>query len=460
VTAILDLRWVTALAAFLLAALVGLLAGVNPPLAIATALSVAYLIVALHSLSAGLVGFTFLAFLELVPTGPALSVVKLAGAILALSWLATVTAAGEDRREFPSSHPVLTTALVLFLSWSTLSFLWAPVAASALASTASFALNFALFPIVYTAVRSVDDARRIAAAFVAGAFLAAVYGIFAQPDATALATGSGSGSGLDRLAGTLGDPNELATLLVAGMVLATMFIFDRSTFPPLRIATLGAGSVLLLALLFTVSRGGLVALGTALVVTVLVAREYRGRAILTAVAVAATAVVFFLAFADSAARERITASDGGGKRTDVWKVAGRMVDDNPVTGVGAGNFRHESIHYLVEPGTIRFDELIDERSVAHNAYLEVLTGTGFVGLGLYLAIIVACLVAMVRAAHNFARNGDRRGELTTRTVIVAVAAILAAYLFLSEESSKYLWLLLSLGPALLAVSQRSAPDSE
>jgi O-antigen ligase len=460
VTAILDLRWATGAAGFVLAATVGLLAGLNPPLAIAAALSVAYLILALHSLTAGLVGFTLLAFLELVPTGPALSVVKLAGAILALSWLANVTVAGDDRREFPSSHPMLSTALLLFVSWSTLSFVWAPVPGAALASAASFALNFALFPIVYTAVRSIRDVRLIAGAFIAGAFMAAVYGILAQPDATALASGSAAGSGLDRLAGTLGDPNELATLLVAGMVLATMFVFDRRTSPPLRLAAAGTGSVLLLALLFTVSRGGLVALGTALVVTILVARRYRGRAILTSVAVAATAVLFFLAFADPAARERITASDGGGKRTDVWKVAGRMIEDNPVTGVGAGNFRHESIHYLVAPGTIRFDELIDERSVAHNAYLEVLTGTGFVGLGLYVAVITACLWAMVRAARNFATQDNRQGELTTRTVIVAVASILAAYLFLSEESSKYLWLLLSLGPALLAISQRDAADSD
>jgi putative inorganic carbon (HCO3(-)) transporter len=238
-----------------------------------------------------------------------------------------------------------------------------------------------------------------------------------------------------------------------------MFLFDRASSPLLRAAALAGAGVLLLTLLVTVSRGGLVALGAALVVTVLVARRYRGWALATVLAVAATALVFFLSFASPAARERITASDGGGKRTDVWKVAGRMVDDHPVTGVGAGNFRHESIHYLVEPGTIRFDELIDERSVTHNAYLEVLTGTGFVGLSLYVAIIAACVASMLRAARNFGRRGDLRGELTARAVIVAVAATLAAYFFLSEESSKYLWLLLSLGPALLAISQQGEPDT-
>jgi putative inorganic carbon (HCO3(-)) transporter len=458
-TARLDATWLMLPAGLLLAASVGLLAGAEPTLAIAVALAVAFLLIALHSLSAGLVFFTLLAFLELVPAGPALSVVRLAGAILAISWLATVTGSASERREFPSAHPALFTLLFLFAAWSALSFLWASSPSTAFNSATSFILNFALFPIVYTAVRGTTDVRRVAGAFIAGAVLAAAYGILVQPDATAFATGSSGGSGVDRLSGTLGDPNELAALLVAGMALATMFLFDRASSPLLRAAALAGAGVLLLTLLVTVSRGGLVALGAALVVTVLVARRYRGWALATVLAVAATALVFFLSFASPAARERITASDGGGKRTDVWKVAGRMVDDHPVTGVGAGNFRHESIHYLVEPGTIRFDELIDERSVTHNAYLEVLTGTGFVGLSLYVAIIAACVASMLRAARNFGRRGDLRGELTARAVIVAVAATLAAYFFLSEESSKYLWLLLSLGPALLAISQQGEPDT-
>ena len=85
-------------------------------------------------------------------------------------------------------------------------------------SVSSFALSFALFPIVYTALR---DEAPISAwlllAFIAGAAFTAVYGVIAQPNATSLATSPAAASGLNRLAGTIGDPNELATLLAAGI---------------------------------------------------------------------------------------------------------------------------------------------------------------------------------------------------------------------------------------------------
>jgi hypothetical protein len=38
---------------------------------------------------------------------------------------------------------------------------------------------------------------------------------------------------------------------------------------------------------------------------------------------------------------------------------------------------------------------------------------------------------------------------------MAIGALLAAYFFLSEQHSKHLWLLLSFGPALLAISRHS-----
>jgi hypothetical protein len=46
-------------------------------------------------------------------------------------------------------------------------------------------------------------------------------------------------------------------------------------------------------------------------------------------------------------------------------------------------------------------------------------------------------------------------ELLARGVIVAVLALLAADFFLSDQYSKQLWMLLALGPALLAVSRRA-----
>jgi O-antigen ligase len=458
--ALLDARWLILPAGLFVAGTVGLLAGRDPALALAAALALAYLLIAVSSLSAGLVAFTLLAFLELVPnaTGPAVSVTKLAGVVLAISWFAYITSSNDRRKLFPAAHPAITTLLLLFLAWNTLSMVWAPDPQKTLVSSASFALNFALFPIVYTAVRSTRDVRYIAAAFVAGAVVAAFYGVIAQPDATNLATSATPAEGLNRLAGTIGDPNELATLLAAGIALTALFIFDSSRPAPLRLAALAAAGIQLVTILLTVSRGGLVALAAALVAGVLVAGRYRVQAIFATVVVVAISLLFFFSYTTPEARERITTADGGSGRTDIWKVGWRMVEDKPIAGVGAAGFQDSSIHYLLAPGPIRFDQyVVDQPAVAHNAYLEVLAETGVVGLIPFVGIIGACLVAMARAARNFSRSGDRGGELMTGAVVVAVAALLAGYFFLSEQNSKYLWLLLSLGPALLAISRETQP---
>ena len=54
----------------------------------------------------------------------------------------------------------------------------------------------------------------------------------------------------------------------------------------------------------------------------------------------------------------------------IWQVAWRMVEDNPVRGVGAGNFANSSVHYVLQPGQApRSDLIVDTPSVAHNTYL-------------------------------------------------------------------------------------------
>jgi hypothetical protein len=72
---------------------IGILAGVNPAVAVAAALSVLFV---LADLAIGLAVFTVLSFAAQIPAlqGPAVSVAKLAGLLLAISWIATVATGG------------------------------------------------------------------------------------------------------------------------------------------------------------------------------------------------------------------------------------------------------------------------------------------------------------------------------------------------------------------------------
>lgn len=440
-----------------LAAACGVLAGADAAMAIAMALAIVLMVVTIVSLTAGLVGFIVLSFLELVPaaTGPALSVAKAAGLVLAVSWLAGV-ASGQFKRLFPSVHPYLTFVLLAFLAWNLVSIAWAEDPEPAYVSVASYALAFALFPIVFSALRTKRHMLWMMTAFVLGAAFTAIYGVLTQPNAAALATSPAAASGLNRLEGTIGDPNELASLLVAGVALSGVIIFNRNVAAPFRLGVTFCTLLMLIAVFFTLSRGGLVALGALGLTAILASGRHRLQAALAGLAVAGVALVFFFGVASPEARDRIIKNDGGSGRTDIWKVGWRMVEAEPLLGVGAANFQTASVHYLLAPGAIRYDEyLVDIPAVSHNLYLGVLAETGVPGLTLFLLIVIACIAAAVRAQRTFRSRDDPEGELMATCLITAIGALLAAYFFLSEEHSKHLWLLLSFCPALLAIARRA-----
>jgi O-antigen ligase len=137
-----------------------------------------------------------------------------------------------------------------------------------------------------------------------------------------------------------------------------------------------------------------------------------------------------------------------------------MVEDHPFRGIGVGNFKTSSIHYLLEPGAIKRDEfIVDTPKVAHNMYLQVLAELGVVGLALFLAILAFSLSCGVQAARRFMQLGDTRMEIIARGLVVAMLGVLAADFFISGQFSKQLWLLLGLGPGLLAISLKAESDA-
>jgi peptidoglycan/LPS O-acetylase OafA/YrhL len=62
------------------------------------------------------------------------------------------------------------------------------------------------------------------------------------------------------------------------------------------------------------------------------------------------------------------------------------------------------------------------------------------------------MLAVVRAARRFERQGDTEMELVARCMVLAVVAFMSADFFLSGEFSKQLWLTFALCPAVLALS--------
>ena len=430
--------------------LLGVLAGLAPAAAVGLSAGLAFLLLVAADLTFGLCLFILVAFAARFPAlgGTDVTIVKLLGGALALSWLATVAHPSAGRRQLFADRPGLLALAVLLLAWIALSVVWAENVAAARLDVLRYALNVALLPIVYTAVRDRRDVIAILATYVTGAVLSAIYAIVTRP----------TGEEFARIDGLAGTANQLASALVTALILAggLVIVFRRSPGP--RALLLAGMAICLVGIFMTLSRAGLLALAAALLASVALAGRWRIGAALAVVAVALATFGYFSFAVPDAARERVTTIGSGTGRTDLWTVAERMIRDEPVTGVGIGNFRTSSIHYvLVEPGLIRRDEFFIERpQVAHNMYLQMAAELGLVGLALFVALLAACLACAFKAARLFHRRGDRGMEACARALVLALVGLLVADAFASDQLAKELWLLLGLGPALLALARDDA----
>jgi O-antigen ligase len=434
----------------LLAVMVGALAGLDPKLAIAAGFGIGFAALVVADVTVGLCLFVVVSFLEVLSQIGSFGITKVIGFLLVVSWLAYVTtreSAGEQ--DFVSQHPLMSYALMIFVAWSGVSLLWSEFHGPVFTSTFRYAQNALLFLIVFTAVRERRHAMWVVAAFVAGASVSALFAVMNPVDPGQY--------DVARASGTIGDPNELAAVLVVGIILGGVLFATVRKSPLARIAALGAIVLCAGGLFVSLSRGGLLALAFSMLASLFLAGRYRLMAATGAMLAVLVTVGYFALLAPPEARDRVTKADGGTGRTDIWHVGWRMVEAHPVRGVGSGNFPHASIHYFLAPGALRYGQyFIDHPKVAHNMYLHVLAELGVVGLSLFLSLIGFAVVSTIKAARRFERAGDRDMELLARGVVVALLGLLAADFFLSGQFSKQLWLLLGLGPALLALSERRA----
>jgi O-antigen ligase len=425
---------------------VGLLSGLNPAYGLLVTLGATFAAIVIMNLTAGFILFTGLSFLDLLSTSGSFSGTKLIGLILFVSYLgyiATRRVAGAS--SFATENPMLVVAMIAFISWSVLSYIWAYDPSTALSGSERFALNMLLIPIAYAALRERRHVYWMIAAFAAGAVFSAVFG-FLVPS-TSATVGYGN-----RATGSIGDPNAQAAVLVASLpLLLSLFGVYRNS-PRIKIIAVACVAIVFIGFVETLSRGGIVALAVMMVAAVIFGGRWRRKAAaLLMVGVAATSA-YYLVVAPLAARQRITSSDSSG-RTTIWTVALRVFRAHPVLGVGTDNFILVEGQYVNQPGAVTAFYVINAPKVAHDSFLEQLVDLGIVGLLAFVSVLSLAFGAAVRAVRRFERAGDQDMELVSRAVVLSLVALITSNFFISGQYAKYLWLALALGPVLLALAR-------
>lgn len=227
--------------------------------------------------------------------------------------------------------------------------------------------------------RSAGDFQLIARLLtVAGAAVAAV-AIYNKLNGIGLVEGTRVTIG--RAQGSvLGDPNDLSLVLLFPMGFAAALMMGRVNFFDRMLGLLGFATIFA-GIMCTQSRGGL--LGVAAVCAVFASRFIKSKTVLIGVGVAAAFALFVFGGIGSrssgGAGQGIDESSEG--RLIAWQTATNMALSRPLTGVGLSNFVDNYWEYTPE---------WDGRAHAvHSTWFNVLAETGFPGVAVFIALVVA-----------------------------------------------------------------------
>lgn len=246
-----------------------------------------------------------------------------------------------------------------------------------------------------------------------------------------------------RIGGPVAEPNFWAQMLVFTVPLA---LWATRHGPRWRRIAGGVAAALIVATIFqTSSRGGLLALGVALVVLMVLAggRARRLAVLVPVVLVAALWVTGGLdRFEEVGALTDVAASDDTALRGRASEniAALQMFQDHPLTGIGADNY---GVAYLDYSRAVGLDARLQPRE-SHNSYLENFAESGLLGGLAFMALFALAVAAPIRARRTLLA----RERLPDADLAGAVAAGFAGYataaVFLHQGFPEYTWLALGI----------------
>lgn len=446
-----ELLVVAALGA--LAVVLGVATVFSPLAAIAVLVGAAFVVAAFRDLAIGVALFTLLIFFERLPgmADSQLTLVKVAGGVLVAAWLLSLAHSWADVPRLLRDRPIVAYAIVGVVAWAFISALWAVDVGIATSTAFRLSQGAILVFVIYTAIREPRHLRWVAWAYVLGASITALVG---------LAGGSSPEivdptEDLNRLTGQIGDPNELAAILLPALWLAGFLaVVSRSTRQRLLLAF--CAIVIIVAIFYTESRGGLVGLAASILVAPFLAGRVRPWVISLIFITGAAGIAYYTLVATPDSLARLTEFNPGGStgRTDLWTVALQISADHPTVGIGAGNFPTVEPSYAIQTNLIRPDLVVDARKIVHNTYLNVLVELGIVGVVALSIVIVSILVLAWQAIAAARRIGEEDVEMLGRGFLIGFLGMLVAFIFISAQYEKQLWLFIGFAAALSGIVAR------
>lgn len=269
-----------------------------------------------------------------------------------------------------------------------------------------------------------------------------------------------------RLTGPLGDPNFFAQVMVVLALLGVeRFVHDKNMWVKILAGLCAAVSAL--TVVFTFSRGAIVAMAVSMAIFFWIYRLKPAQTIVVLVL-----GMILLLFVPSTFYDRILTikdvlpSNNGELNVRQDKaIQGRasenltalaMFTQHPLTGVGLNNFPQLYQDYTKSIGLA---PSASQRS-PHNLYLEVAAETGIIGLTVFLIMVIVAFRSILSARKKFmeARMEDY-AHMVTGYAIAFGGYMLAAF-FVHAAYPRYFYLLLGIAFALPVIFEQMQIDRE
>lgn len=346
-------------------------------------------------------------------------------------------------------------ACAAFFGWLVVSSAVANVAALPLAMLMIYGKGVVFGLLIAGFARSIGDLKIVAAYICFGVFFASLFNIWQSANGSYVIQNEWAME-RSRAAGARGDPNDTAMILIAAIPLFWSLVSAERMAPLLRFTGLVGAATALAGVILTASRAGFI------VVVVLLAILIARKPSKEGVVLGAVGVLAFFLFASGAYWDRMETLASGEGQYQGQSLAGRyhlavtglnMFAENPVFGVGVGNFGHAFIEFM-SGGLVSSSSHIPP--VAHNMYIQMLAECGAPGLGLFLLIFYIAFTGF-RALDRALRAGPGGPRIGYAFALSLLSFALMGST-LSQAHSSVLWLFLGLGGACHAFAKDLRAD--
>jgi len=240
--------------------------------------------------------------------------------------------------------------------------------------------------------------------------------------------------------------------IAIGMVTASGLAFQLGLMEVLwwrKLVAFGCTGLIVHVVLFSFSRGGMIALIVAGIASLVVLpRRPMSYAVLAAVAALTFAAAgpevrarFATAFADQQGRDASAQS-----RLDLWKNCIQVMAENPVFGIGPYHFPTIAESFGWKRG-----------KEAHTLWLQIGAELGVVGLGLLLTFYGGCVARVFPYAMGWKRCEDPWIACLARGVVTSTIGFAVAAQFISLWSLEVPYYVVLIGAGLLKIESLESP---